>query len=126
MSDKTLKPGFQADFSGDSETIYRHPIARATLYTEGVRHMAEAGGAYWLLDKIAFEQTAPELQAQPWQSWTLNKHADNTADIVVDDGNDNVIKREKLAFTDFPLDSVVVWCIDNGDGTRTLLLPAEY
>jgi hypothetical protein len=41
-----------APFTG-SETWYRHALNRAVLFTDGAKHVADAGGADWLLDEIA-------------------------------------------------------------------------
>jgi len=43
MTTKTLTKYDLNQFTG-SETWYRHTINRAVLYTDGARHVAEAGG----------------------------------------------------------------------------------
>lgn len=50
MTTKTLTKADLAQFTG-SERWFRHAIDRKVLYTEGAQHVAEAGGAYWLLDE---------------------------------------------------------------------------
>lgn len=52
------------EFSGGSDQRYRHTFNRRFIYTEGVQAVAEAAGAYWLLDKIALE-VAP-IYARAW------------------------------------------------------------
>jgi hypothetical protein len=44
-----------AQFTG-SEHWYRHGLNRQILFTDGARYVADGGGAYWLLDEIAFVQ----------------------------------------------------------------------
>jgi hypothetical protein len=44
MTTKTLAPADLAMFTG-SEQFYRHSITRNVVYSEGARHVAEAGGA---------------------------------------------------------------------------------
>ena len=51
MTTKTLTKADLAQFTG-TERYYRHGINRKVCYTEGAQHVAEAGGAYWLLDEI--------------------------------------------------------------------------
>lgn len=46
-----LTEGDLAQFIG-SETLYQHPGFNVR-YTEGVRYVAEHGGAFWLIDAIA-------------------------------------------------------------------------
>ena len=55
MTTKTLTAADLAMFTG-SEQFYRHSINRKVVYSEGTRHVAEAGGAYWLLDELALIQ----------------------------------------------------------------------
>jgi len=55
MTTKTLSKSDLAQFTG-SENWYRHGINRNVLYTDGVQHVAERGGAFWLLDEIAIIQ----------------------------------------------------------------------
>src|ERR1022692_563214 len=50
MTTKTLSKSDLAQFTG-SDNWYRHPINRNVLYTDGAQHVAEHGGAYWLLDR---------------------------------------------------------------------------
>jgi hypothetical protein len=54
-SDKTLSADDLGQFTG-TEQWYRHSVNRSVLYTDGARHVAEHGQAYWLLDEIALIQ----------------------------------------------------------------------
>lgn len=103
-----------------SDKQYRHwmgPIA----YTEGVHYLAEACAAYWLLDKIAASQLLPELKGQSMQAWTVQVKGQR-GEIVVDDGDFNKLLAAEITYTDFPLDKIVIWVMDN----QTILLPSEY
>src|SRR5690348_14242329 len=94
-----------AHFTG-SEKFYRHPLVRRVVYTEGAQYVAEHGGAYWLLDKIAAMQLS-DLRTQEFQVWKftvdLQKH---TGVINVEDGNGGEIYSEKIEYTDFPLPEI--------------------
>jgi hypothetical protein len=50
---KTLTKSDLSQFTG-SEQWYRHGLVRDVLFTDGAKYVADAGGAYWLIDKIAF------------------------------------------------------------------------
>ncbi|XIA64772.1 DUF6876 family protein [Bradyrhizobium sp. TZ2] len=91
-----------AHFTGTAEW-YRHGLNRRMLYTDGVQYLAEKGGAYWLLDKIACLQLEPKIGAEEFQVWRLHVMDDRTARLVCDDGNDNgtIIYSEDIDFTDF-------------------------
>ena len=52
---KTLNRADLSQFTG-TEQWYRHGINRKVLFTDGAKHVADAGGAYWLLDEIALIQ----------------------------------------------------------------------
>lgn len=55
MSSPTLRASDLAQFTG-SECWYRHPLYPSITYTDAAQYVAEAGGAYWLLDAIVSHQ----------------------------------------------------------------------
>lgn len=91
------------------------------LYTEGAQHVAESGGAYWLLDEIAFAQSIGEVAAEAFQVWKLKVNPDHTATLECDDGNSNNRFSKRIEFTDFPLDEVSFYFADS-----VIMLPSEY
>jgi hypothetical protein len=118
---KTLQTSDLAQFTG-SEQWYRHGIVRDVLFTDGAKHVADAGGAHWLLDEIALAQRGNKrVAAEEFQHWTLTVKADRTARLACDDGNGNVVFSKRIAFTDFPLDEISLYFCNN-----TILLPSEY
>lgn len=88
-----------AQFYG-SEHLYRHTF-NGVLYTEGVRHFAETAGAYWFLDILATEP-AILRQARGFAAVTLAVDDDETAWIIVTDGNENQVYSHWFGFTDCP------------------------
>lgn len=125
---KTLTQSDLRQFTG-SESFYRHWCNRAVIYTEGVQHVAEHGGAYWLIDEIALTiGHDKQLAAEPFQHWTLTVAADHTATITADDGNRRQLFSKELTFTDFPLTQIEFYACENefGPGHFTLMLPSEY
>ena len=120
MTTKTLSKADLAHFTG-SEQWFRHGLARNILYTEGAQYVAEHGGAYWLIDEIAFNQAEPAVAAEEFQVWRLAVAADKTATLTCDDGNDRVVFTKQIEFTDFPLDVIRFYFTNN-----TILLPSEY
>jgi len=107
-------------FTG-SEQFYRHPLFRRFVYTEGVQFLAERAAAYWLLDNIFGHQTLKSLGPQPFQVWIIRVKDDKSAEITVEDGNDNQLHSFHLDFTTFPLKEFSLWLVEG-----TLLLPSEY
>lgn len=92
--------------------------------TDGAKYLADAAGAYWLVDDIcihnAFTRT---LKAnRDFQVWTLTKNKTGRgAKLVAEDGNKTKLFSTRIPFTDFPLDSIQLYFI-NG----VVLLPSEY
>ena len=110
-----------SNFTG-TDCWYRHAIARGITYTEGTKYVAETCGAFWLLDKIAISQiTNPKLSGEDFQCWKLTVMPNHTGTLICDDGNGNILYHEQLQFTDFPMDKIDLWCVNN-----VILLPSEY
>jgi hypothetical protein len=118
---KTLAKHELDHFTG-SETWHRHALVRTVLFTDGVKYVADAGEAYWLIDEIAFAQKGnPSVRAEPFQSWTLKVAPDHTATLTCEDGNGRIVVSKAIEYTDFPLPEITLWCTDN-----VILLPSEY
>jgi hypothetical protein len=111
-----------SQFTG-SETWYRHWAVRNVLYTDGARHVAEAGGAFWLLDEIAFAQCAVEaVAAEGFQVWKLTVDLDRSSgQLVCEDGNGKTVWSKTLDYTDFPVAEVTLWFAND-----TIYLPSEH
>jgi hypothetical protein len=110
-----------SQFTG-TESWYRHGINRNILFTDGAKYVADRGGAYWLLDAIAIAQRFEKsVVAEEFQVWKLKVNEDRTASLTCDDGNDNIVYTQRIAFTDFPLAEIKFYFTDN-----TILLPSEY
>lgn len=110
-----------SQFTG-SEHWYRHPINREFLYTYGVRYVADAAGAHWLIDEIALLKAYDEeVAAQEFQVWKLAVNAESTALLVCEDGNESVVYEKRIASTDFPVAGIQFYYTSD-----TLMLPSEY
>ena len=111
-------------FCGSSE-FFQH-WSKRLVYTEGVRYMAEHGGAYWLIDAVASYQPDKRIASRPdlvdFQLWELAVAEDKTAALTMrpDSGQPAVITQE-IPFTDFPLEQIKFY-VCNG----TLMLTSEY
>lgn len=117
---KTLSKSDLSHLTG-SEQWYRHGLVRKVLYTDGARYVAETGGAYWLLDEIAFGQSKPTIAAEEFQVWRLKVNPDQTATLTCDDGNDRIVFTKPIEYTDFPLAEIRFYFTDN-----VIMLPSEY
>lgn len=108
-------------FTG-SENWYRHALNPNVLFTDGAKYVADEGGAYWLLDLIALAQRFKKhVAAAPFQVWKLTVHHDRSATVVCEDGDYNVLHRQPIHATTFPLDAFTLW-FANG----VIYLPSEH
>ena len=108
-------------YSG-SERWYRHGLNRKVLFTEGAKYVADQGEAYWLLDAIAIcQRSEKHVAAEPFQVWTLTVVSDRTATLVCGDGDGNIVYRQSIPFTDFPLNEITFWFAND-----VIYLPSEH
>jgi hypothetical protein len=77
------------------------------------------------LDKIALHGSA-EIAREDFQVWKLKVTSDRKATLTTSDGNDGILKTEKLPFTDFPLSEITLWAVRNESDGFTIMLPREY
>src|ERR1700722_17043539 len=107
-------------FTGSDE-FFRHWTGRL-VYTQGVKYMAEQGGAYWLIDAIASYQGEPAVKGEEFQLWVLTVNLDQknaTLTCAADSGVPPLVNQEN-EFTDFPLASIKLY-VEND----VLMLPSE-
>ena len=106
-----------------TEAYYRYsPQFRNFLLTDGAKFVAEACDAYWLVD--LFASHLPSYQAEGFAVLYL-KVKDGKATAQIEDGNGKVLKKQKIEYTDFPLDQIVLYCCPQDD-QFVILLPSEY
>jgi hypothetical protein len=103
-----------------SENFYRHNLTK-TLYTDGVKQMADGCQAYWLIDLILSHQTNKTVKEETFQVWDLNRVGGDRFKIVCNDGNGKDITSQEIPFSDFPYDLATIWLVDG-----CLMLPKEY
>ncbi len=106
-------------FTG-TEQWFRHAINKAVLYTEGAQYVAEACGAYWLLNEIALTQLNKKVGSEDFQVWKLTVK-DSKGVLTCEDGNGKKVYSKKIPFTDFPYPEVTLWFEGN-----VILLPSEH
>jgi hypothetical protein len=118
--DNSLDPKIMSQFHG-SEHWYRHGLVPTILFTDGAKYVADAAGAYWLLDEIALAQRyVKAVAAEEFQAWKLSVKSDSTATLSCEDGNYNVVFSKAIEFTDFPDEGISLWFENN-----TIYLPSE-
>jgi hypothetical protein len=115
QAEKLTEAYLNANFYG-TERHYKHPLTKM-VYSDGAKHIAETGGAYWLLDIIALK--SPQI-AEEFQVWNLTVK-DGAGILTTEDGNKNLVFSQGIPFTDFPAESAKFF-VENG----VIFLPSEY
>lgn len=104
-----------------SGIIYQHCLS--IKFTEGVKYLADAAEAYWLIDGIASHQIKRFLsntKLQYFQIWhLLAKEKSGTLICEWDTGKEVI--RQEIEYTDFPIASIKLYLV-----SKVLMLPNEY
>ncbi len=108
-----------------SETWHRHLLG--VLFTDGIKHVAETCGAYWLIDAVASWQ--PKIRQKPggqeFQVWCLAQRGEGWRLDCWSDTPDKstLFCKQDIEYSDFPADLAPFefYCIDG-----TVLLKDEY
>lgn len=126
MTKEPIKPEeFEADLEQFTGTDHYYKYMGNVVLTDGTKYLAERAGAFWLMDIVSSFQAAKKVACEHFQSWNLAVKEDKTATVTADDGNGNVIARQKIPYTDFPLRSQRLYLVNDGR-YRVLMLPSEY
>ena len=115
------------NFTG-SATFTRH---MGVVLTEGALYVAKNGGtgnnsAFWLMDVIASLRFVKKAACEAFQVCKLTKKGTGAV-FTVEDGNDKVVYRQAIPYTDFDFsggDVFTLWAV-MGEA-RTVMLPSEY
>ena len=109
-----------AQFTG-TERYYR--INRKCVITDGAKYLAEAAGAYWLMDAAA--SYLLELGTDDWFVLVRLVVNDSKAMLTLEDGNGAIRAQQDIGYTDFPLPEQIIYaCWDTEHWV--LMLPSEY
>ena len=125
MSELKLKEEIEQTLPHFRGTEKYYRLSPSFAYTDGIEYLADKAGCYWLVDLVSSYQK--DLKDKHFQVWEVKVNLDKqTAVITAYDGeseNTNLpeIVRQELEFTDFPLESIKLYCVDG-----VLFLPSEY
>ena len=106
-------------FTGTENYFKSNMFVPKMLQTDGVEYFCKEGGAYWFLDKVALEYSKMQ-SVHPFMSIKLIVK-DGKADVFVEDGDEGVIVKQFIPFTDCPEGEYKFFLTDN-----VLMLTSEY
>ncbi len=104
-------------------TQYYYPLWPKVFLTDGTQFLAQEAACYWLMDAIA-SHIVHLPKAEVFVSCKLTV-SNGKAELLLDDGNGNVLATQKIAYTTFPLDSIALYACWNSE-CWILMLPTEY
>ena len=121
---KEIKEGLQ-HFHG-SEMFFQIPLIR-TRFTNGLKYLANVAECFWLITDTSV--IAKSLMNQsPFINIDFKRLSEEKqhfkgyeAEIIYSDGNGKVFETHRYSATDFPLDELQLFFVNN-----TLMLPSEY
>lgn len=92
------------------------------VLTDGAKYVADEAGAYWLMDAIA-----SHINAYYTETFALARLVvkDSKAVLTIEDGNDGVLAKQDIEYTDFPLGEVKLY-MQPQDDLWVIMLPSEY
>lgn len=90
--------------------------------TDGVKFLCQQAQCLWLIDVIASYQFLPRVAQEAFQVIDLRVDVEHKkGHIEVGDGNEHIIHRQEIPYTDFPLAHIRLYYTDD-----IVLLPQEY
>ena len=109
-------------FSGTEQYHRYNLFGRELLLTDGVEFLVKNAECCWLLDLILSVQFMPAIKKLDMQFWTLNVNLEKrTAEAICERDSNDVVYRQPIPFTSFPLAEQKIWISDG-----VALLPGEY
>ena len=112
-------------FNG-SLVLYQIPII-GTKFTDGIKYLAEAGECFWLVTDTSVIAKSLRDKSR-FISIDFKKFTQEEKNIMgyeakidYSDGNGLIFETQKYHLTDFPLDEIRLFFVDD-----TLMLPSEY
>ena len=106
-----------------TSTEYYYPLWPNVMLTDGTKYLAETLGCYWLMDAIA-SHILHLPKKETFAGCKLVK-ANKGAELVIDDGNGNVLAKQRIPYTDFPFNEISLYACLN-EYKWMILLPSEY
>jgi hypothetical protein len=98
-------------------------ITRKHLLTDGTKYLADAAGAYWLMDAAASH--LDEIGTADWFVLIKLQVQQSRAVMIYEDGNGHEHARQEIAYADFPLSNIELYACWDGE-YWVIMLPCEH
>jgi hypothetical protein len=108
-------------FTGTSK-YYR--LLPTFLVTDGVKYLMDQAGCYWLTQLYGSHLLNIDFNVHPFTVLKLVRKS-HGAEVAIEDGNGNVLARQYLDYTDFPLNEFTLYACWS-EAYWVCMLPSEY
>ena len=128
LKERTMNKPIHSVFDSAQLTLFTgtdryYRLSRLCVITDGVKHMADVAGAYWLVDAAA--SYLLELGTADWFVLVRLVACDGAAVLTLEDGNGGVRAQQMIPHTDFPIAQQLIYAVWDG-ANWVLMLPSEY
>lgn len=109
-----------------SQDMFELPITK-TRFTDGVHYLAMEAQCFWLItDASVFAKSLMDRSrfiTIDFKRLSKEEQGEKGCEAIISygDGNENILETHRYNVTDFPLDELRLYFVNN-----TLMLPSEY
>jgi hypothetical protein len=109
-----------------AEQFFQLPLIK-TRFTDGVHYLAQKAGCFWLItDASVFAKNLMDKShfiTIDFKRLSKEERNEKGCEAIINygDGNDTILETHRYSITDFPLDELRLYFVNN-----TLMLPSEY
>jgi len=126
MNDKVNKIKVELQQFIGSETFYKIPLI-GTRFTDGIKYLADTAECFWLVTDASVIAKSlinkSYFVTVDFKRFSEKEREKKQCEAIINysDGNDKIFETHRYNVTDFPLDELRLFFVDN-----TLMLPSEY
>lgn len=110
-------------------TISYHRHSKNLLLTDGALYLAENAECFWLFDIVDSVLSFGSIRNESFLNVRFLRDDKGEADVLIDDGNDNVLYKQHIEFSDFPFNDYSFFVQKTHNGKNDIfvaLLLSEY
>jgi hypothetical protein len=123
MFDQSVTENLERNLKHFTGTERYHRFHSTTVLTDGALYLAEQARCFWLMDVFASHLT--EIATDHGVACLKLKRKGEGAQVVIDDGDENVLAKQKIEYTDFPLEEMTLFACWTGE-YWVIMLTSEY
>lgn len=124
MSDLSLSKELIKILRVSSGTQNYYRINSKTVLTDGTHYLTYILGLYWLMSYFSLRLLKLDISVNTFTTLKLTKIRFGAL-LTIDDGDGNLIDKQKIEYTDFPSENIILYGVWSGE-FWVLMLPSEY